>query len=325
MRTFLANISARNMEIYRSRNEATAPRRIGFTLVELLVVVAIIGILIALLLPAIQSARESARTTTCKNNLKQMGVALHAHLTALSRFPMGRDKSDQYSVSWAFMLLPYMERDFQFRAYNHTERVDDPSSAIAMRTPVPAYACLSRRSAAADRNFDNNDAPPLVTKAGALGDYAANAGATVNTGMIGVVDGIQQFGDYDRSTAGPIFSGSRIDDRSVADGLSNTIAIGERHIPPVPVGTAVAMQDYAVGDTAFLSGDCRLSILASAAGGISARHDDPAIGKFGSSHPGIAQFVFLDGRVVAIDDTIDGSELLALCTIAGGEPPISAP
>lgn len=298
-----------------SRSWSPALRRSGFTLVELLVVVAIIAVLIALLLPAIQSARESARTTQCKNNLKQMGVALHAHLAALTLFPMGRDRPDQYSVSWSFKLLPYLERESQFSAHDKTLRVDDAANANSMRTPVAAYACASRRSAAADRNFDNNDAPPLVVKAAALGDYASNAGATIHTG----VTGDPQFGDYDRTEAGPMFSGSQIEERDIADGLSNTIAVGERHIPPVPAGTPSAMADYAVGDTAFLAGDRRHSIFAAASGGMATGAHDPALGKFGSAHSGFVQSLFLDGHVTAIDSNLDPARLLALCTIAGRE------
>ncbi|MGB6045369.1 MAG: DUF1559 domain-containing protein [Pirellulales bacterium] len=294
-------------------------RRSAFTLVELLVVIAIIGILIAVLLPALQSVREAARRMQCKNHLKQMGLAVQAHDSATKRLPSGRDRADQYGVSWAFYLLPYLEADFQYSSHQKAARVDDVANAVTMRTPVAVYACPSRRGAAADRHFDNNDSPPLVFSAATLGDYAANAGASFNTAMIGVVAGVQQFGDYDATEAGPIFSGSRISIREIADGLSNTVVIGERHIPPVPGGTAAGMEHFAQADTAFLAGDFPSTILAGAAGGIASGPDDSGLNRFGSSHAGVTQFVFLDGHVSAISNEIPDDQLLALCTIAGGE------
>jgi prepilin-type N-terminal cleavage/methylation domain-containing protein len=85
----------------------------GFTLVELLVVIAIIGILVALLLPAVQNAREAARATECKNNLRQVGLALHSHHAAMSAFPAGCNVSPTGGVgySWWVYVLPYLEQE----------------------------------------------------------------------------------------------------------------------------------------------------------------------------------------------------------------------
>src|SRR5262249_7138738 len=83
-------------------------RRVGFSLVELLVVIAIIGILVALLLPAVQSARESARNTQCKNNLKQIGLAMQMHNCARGRLPPARYSDVGYNGAF-LLILPYLE------------------------------------------------------------------------------------------------------------------------------------------------------------------------------------------------------------------------
>jgi prepilin-type N-terminal cleavage/methylation domain-containing protein len=296
-------------------------KRFAFTLVELLVVIAIIGILIALLLPAIQAAREAARRAQCQNNLKQLGLAIQNYHSTLKVFPLGRNRTDQYALSWAYYILPYLEEKTIYSKYMSTARDDDIANAATMRTPIAVYACPSRRGAAADRNFDNNDAPPMVLHAGTLGDYAANAGADYDTGMVNTPNstGDGAFGNYSATKAGPIFSGSRISARKVTDGLSKTLAIGERHIPPLPAGTAAGMEDYARGDTAFISGDQPRTIFAGTQNGLMNGLTDPELGKFGSSHVGVTQFVYLDGHVVGIRNTIDAKTLIALSTIGGGE------
>ncbi|HZZ29462.1 MAG TPA: DUF1559 domain-containing protein [Pirellulales bacterium] len=299
----------------------------GFTLVELLVVIAIIGILIALLLPAVQAAREAARRSECQNNLKQMGIAIQSHLDVRKVFPMGRNRYDQYALSWAYYLLPYMEENPMYTAYNSSVRDDDVGNTQTMRTAVAVYACPSRRSAAADRNFDNNDVAPVVLHAGTLGDYAANAGFIYNIGMVAVEQtntAIQfKFGAYDPTKAGPIFSGSRVAVRNVTDGLSKTLAIGERYIPPFDPTRPENMHDYDQGDTAFISGDQPRTIFAGTqegfASGPNDMDDKNTVSKFGSNHVGVVQFVYLDGHVSAIDDTILAKDLMALSTIAGGE------
>jgi prepilin-type N-terminal cleavage/methylation domain-containing protein/prepilin-type processing-associated H-X9-DG protein len=82
----------------------------GFTLIELLVVIAIIAVLIALLLPAVQQAREAARRTQCKNNLKQLGLALHNFHDTFRHFPVGEYNDDHNSWGWAVYLLPYFDQ-----------------------------------------------------------------------------------------------------------------------------------------------------------------------------------------------------------------------
>ena len=118
-------------------------KRRGLTLVELLVVMAIIGILIALILPAIQAAREAARSTQCRNNLKQIGLAIHNYHDANKLMPPSR-LGPQYA-SWCVLILPYLEQDALYRQWDLTKTYYQQSVA-AQTTAVNLFFCPTRRS-----------------------------------------------------------------------------------------------------------------------------------------------------------------------------------
>jgi prepilin-type N-terminal cleavage/methylation domain-containing protein len=294
----------------------------GFTLVELLVVIAIIGLLVALLLPAIQAAREASRRSSCSNNLKQIGLAIQNHHDAKGAYPAGRERIDQFGVSWAFRLLPYMEAANVFTSLVPTKRVDDAANAAAMRTPIDAYACPSRRAPAADRDFDNNDADPAVRASAALGDYAACAGVDYRNGMTSGPDATASYVNYrpEPAVSGAIFSFSKTKEQYVTDGLSNTIAIGEKHKPQNPTASAPDRLHYDQGDTAFLAGDTPHTIFAGTGAGMAAGAADPSHEKFGSEHGDIAQFVFLDGHVKSLPTSMDYKVLNLIGAIGDDQP-----
>lgn len=128
--------------------------RRAFTLVELLVVIAIIGVLVALLLPAVQAAREAARRTQCRNNLKNIGLAMLNHESTLKFFPTAGATYGDYlecyatngkpwaapkqGLSWAFQILPYLEQG---------ALANLGTTTIVQNTPVPLFNCPSRRGA----------------------------------------------------------------------------------------------------------------------------------------------------------------------------------
>src|SRR6266487_2467467 len=98
-------------------------RRLGFTLIELLVVIAIIAVLVALLLPAVQQAREAARRSQCRNNLKQIGLALHDYHSTHNVFPPGYVAGAAYPAtsngwSWCAQLLPYLDQASLYHSIN---------------------------------------------------------------------------------------------------------------------------------------------------------------------------------------------------------------
>src|SRR5437870_5361179 len=126
-------------------------RRSGFTLIELLVVIAIIAILIALLVPAVQKVREAAAMTQCRNNLKQLAIAVHNHHDVRKAFPMGnyyrrnaRGQLDYYET-WTVTILPYIEQDPLYKLWDK----DTPNAAFtpnmnALRSAlVPVYNCAA--------------------------------------------------------------------------------------------------------------------------------------------------------------------------------------
>src|SRR4051812_43616190 len=111
-------------------------KRRGFSLIELLVVMAIVGVLCGLLLPAVQSAREAARRVGCSNNLKQMGLALHGYHLALGAFPMGYVASanpDPRATSpgwgWAALILPHLEQTALYDSANFDLGVERPANS----------------------------------------------------------------------------------------------------------------------------------------------------------------------------------------------------
>lgn len=117
-------------------------RRVGFTLVEMLVVIAVIGILVSLIVPAVQAARESARRAACQNNMKQLGTAVYAYHDFMRKFPP-MNATLRQSHSWAPYLLVHLEMENLADKYSYTVDWNDAQNQEAIRTKLEVLQCPS--------------------------------------------------------------------------------------------------------------------------------------------------------------------------------------
>jgi prepilin-type N-terminal cleavage/methylation domain-containing protein/prepilin-type processing-associated H-X9-DG protein len=238
-------------------------RRAGFTLVELLVVIAIIGVLVALLLPAIQAAREAARNTQCKNNLRQIGVAMLNYETAKGEFPAGgwgfrwmgdpdRGSGPPQPGGWIYQIAPYIEQG-SITIFGRGMTGPQKFAALAQQraTVIPMFYCPSRRSAtglpAGEYTF-NAETPALEGKT----DYAAHGGTSVfgvgggptpnadltdcQGGFPNCANGLMSPNAYD-SFNGIVTQALGAEMRQITDGTSNTILAGEKYLPVIYYNT----------------------------------------------------------------------------------------
>lgn len=197
-----------------SISSAPESRRPGFTLIEILVTIAIIGLLVGLLLPAVQFAREAARRSRCSNNLRQLGLALNAYQSTHGVFPQGRN-GPGYSPHT--MLLPYLEQTSLYHSINFavdfvTVDLSDGPSMTAMTTEISIFLCPSDDTGGLTQGRTNYP--------GSEG-YALNSGATAGLFSDGSLGGPDPF-----AYIGP---------QAVADGMSTTAAMAEWALGGSPV------------------------------------------------------------------------------------------
>lgn len=294
----------------------------GMTLVELLVVMAIIGILIGLLLPAVQMARESGRRTACFNNLRQFGIAIHNYIAREKVFPPGyiskvSDNHDDLGPGWSWgtMILADLEQTSLEQQIKFTQPIEATANAECRVRPLPTFACPS------DGYFESIiDVPAYDKKTVICRVAASNYVACIGT--------VRPTCKYCRDTFDGLFGRNRaIRPEEVEDGLSNTIAVGERShqwstasLPGVVTGSIVPDRStpgkYA-GSPAYVLGTTHKNGFDPEDTDIDDEKDTRAE-FFASQHVHGANFLLADGSARHIRDSIAFQALQDLSDRAGG-------
>jgi prepilin-type N-terminal cleavage/methylation domain-containing protein len=322
--------------------------RKGFSLIELLVVISIIGILVALLLPAVQQARSAARRTQCRNNLKQIGLALHNFHDVQQAFPPARlifniprptgsalPMQGMDEPSWLVWIMPYVEQGSLAAKWDlFAPYAMQPADARSRALPV--FLCPDRHTA--DSAVTEGETVLLTLPCGcpagvqeipggAVADYAANQG-DLSPGASGLPTDFYWGG----MGTGVIISSrpkesdtgierdwiDKIRIRDVTDGTSNTLLVGELH---VPLGES---NKSPYNGPAYFGR--HLTHFARIAGpGVPLAHsldDDRAIAySFGSAHDGVIHFAMSDGSVRGISTSISSRVAGQLANRSDGESP----
>ena len=293
--------------------------RRGFTLIELLVVIAIIAILIALLLPAVQQAREAARRTQCKNNLKQIGLALHNYHDVHSTLPSGwiAVENGQHSAhhggsgaGWGTMILPFMDQAPLYNSFDASLSIIDPANEPFHTTILPAWQCPSDpkpdKWTIEDEHSGGGPLAQLPTANYVAGFGTEELDGCENApGVAPVASNGQCIGD------GAFYHNSKVRFADVTDGLSNTLIVGERRTHTVLGWFSTWVGMVPEGEEAFQR----------VQGAFDHVPNDPVahLDDFGSQHQGGAQFVLGDGHVRFVSENIDKTLYQSLGTIKGGE------
>lgn len=268
----------------------------GFTLIELLVVIAIIGTLLGLLVPAVQKVREAAARLQCKNNLHQMGLALHNYHDAQLAFPPGYLAFASYTDGatdtapgwgWAAFLLPYLEQDPLYRQINFQQPI---SASPAAQVSLKLYLCPSDPTPVGPFAVPDAFGSPVTLAASS--SYAACVGG----------DESDTFGP---SGQGVVYRNSRTRLADIADGTSNTILVGERAwsncngvwAGAVPGGVIRRGPANPNPGSASASYPAATLVLAHSHLNNAATDTDAGLDDFSSRHFGGSNFLFADGSV----------------------------
>ena len=295
------------------------PRRIqqGFTLIELLVVIAIIAILIALLLPAVQQAREAARRAQCKNNLKQLGLALHNYHDVHRTLPSGwvavrnlrPDVEGTNGFGWGAMILPFLDQGPLFNQLDFRVALDESPNRDLLKSYQPMFNCPSDPKPQTFKIDDRFQVPLELAVSNYMGVFGTVEldGCENSPGTPPVSASGQCIGD------GVLYHNSKIAFRDVIDGTSSTFFVGER--------TTFTEQS---GEQFYGTWVGALPEVEEAPARILGHAEHPPNEgehpeDFGSSHVGGGHFLFGDGHADFISENIDTGIFQSLATRSKGE------
>jgi len=290
-------------------------RRVGFTLIELLVVIAIIAVLIALLLPAVQQAREAARRSQCKNNLKQLGLALHNYHDTHSVFPPGAVSTittmtgsgwctssigqTSQRAPWTVLVLPFLDQAPLYQQFRFEQKFTSWSTYSGSATnhstwnhPLAAYKCPSDPIAGGEpvagnyRGVQGGQTSPTTSHCGGNRRFFTNGILTIN--------GKNGF-------------------RDISDGSSNVLLVGESHYNTVRANSSSTAYVGWASTSNSTSDGIFSGNLVGADGGINSAPIDPSktdprdyqSHHFGSFHVGGAHFLLADGSVHFLSENMD--------------------
>jgi len=270
--------------------------RAGFSLVELLAVVAILGTLVSLSLPAVQTARESARRTGCSNNLRQMGIALTNYESSRRWFPPGHDKLSGRDHAWSSFILPFLDDQKIAARINFSQAWNDSRGNAAISdVTIPTYVCPSGM-----QTFEGKQ-----DYGGVLGvGVQFEEGATFVPGW--------EHASVLYATSPDCPRPCRV--AEVSDGLSHTLLVSEG----VDRVTQGMTSDLSIGNSRWACGTNCFLLSAPVL-------NTPDFDGFRSNHLGGVHGLYGDGHVSFMVDATMPDVLQAICTKAGGESPAGFP
>jgi len=293
----------------------------AFTLVELLVVIAIVGVLIALLLPAVQSARETARRLSCKNNLKQIALGMHQFESTFGKLPPGYEyaadpQGNRRGYSWGAWLLPFMELKNIHAQIDFDQPVYAVANTKVRAKHLPIFLCPSD-------TISPIGFVEMQNESYAMACYVANFGTPdLDIDQEQAWGSLNALGPFE-SMWGPFYRNSTTPFKQITDGLSHTLMIGERQNGPFRSPSTGPHFEYettwigAVRDHDDPADDHGHMVLFQTGNPPNASTSDDR--DVSAPHAGIAQFLFCDGSVHAVREEIDLEVYRALGTMNQGE------